>query len=74
MYLLMLQREDYPNVLIGLFLEQATPFIREFFEKIAALNYPKERIDVYIHNTVSQAVGSEESHPVTISNLLLLFE
>ncbi|KAK7094083.1 procollagen-lysine,2-oxoglutarate 5-dioxygenase 1-like [Littorina saxatilis] len=45
-----LKREDYPTLLLGLFLEQPTPFIREFFQHIAALNYPKDRIDLYIHN------------------------
>lgn len=48
----MLQTQDYPTVLVGLFLEQPTPFIREFFQHIAALNYPKNKIDMYIHNKV----------------------
>ena len=43
--------------MIGLFLEQPTPFIREFFQHIAALNYPKSRIDLYIHNKVSAAMN-----------------
>lgn len=51
------QHEDYPTVMIGLFLEQPTPFIREFFQHIATLNYPKSRIDLYIHNKVSVAVN-----------------
>ncbi|PVD36874.1 hypothetical protein C0Q70_03864 [Pomacea canaliculata] len=45
-----IKTQDYPTVLVGLFLEQPTPFIREFFQHIAALNYPKNKIDMYIHN------------------------
>ncbi|CAG5117998.1 unnamed protein product, partial [Candidula unifasciata] len=44
---------DYPTVLIALFVEQATPFLREFFQRVASLDYPKDKIDVYIHNNVN---------------------
>ena len=39
--------------MMGLFIEQPTPFVKEWFEKVAALDYPKEKIDVLIHNAVS---------------------
>ncbi|KAK7471385.1 hypothetical protein BaRGS_00035991 [Batillaria attramentaria] len=39
-----------PTILMGLFVEQPTPFIREFFRRIAALNYPKRKIGLFIHN------------------------
>ncbi|KAL8624347.1 hypothetical protein ACOMHN_044778 [Nucella lapillus] len=55
--------EDYPTVLVGLFVEQPTPFIREFFQRIAALNYPKGRIDMYIHN-------KEEHHRQDVSKFI----
>lgn len=55
-----LKPEDYPTVLIGLFLEYPTPFIREFFQRIAALSYPKQRIDLYIHNKEVYHVGDVE--------------
>jgi procollagen-lysine,2-oxoglutarate 5-dioxygenase len=46
------QESDYPSVLVAIFVESATPFIREFFQRVAALDYPKDRIDVYVHNNV----------------------
>jgi hypothetical protein len=30
----------------------ATPFLREFFEKIAKLKYPKNKLSLLIHNNV----------------------
>ncbi|XP_055864465.1 procollagen-lysine,2-oxoglutarate 5-dioxygenase 1-like [Biomphalaria glabrata] len=47
-----LKEVDYPAVLVSIFIEYATPFIREFFEQVAALKYPKDKIDIYIHNRV----------------------
>lgn len=41
---------DYPTVFLGIFIEQPTPFIKEFFWSIGNLTYPKEKIDVFIHN------------------------
>ena len=43
--------KEKPEVLIAIFIEQPTPFIEEFFEKIIALDYPKEKIDIFIHNS-----------------------
>lgn len=45
-----LQEDDFPTVMMGVFVEHPTPFLKEFFEKVAALNYPKEKIDVLVHN------------------------
>ena len=42
---------EVPNVVIGIFIEQPTPFIAEFFDKVAHLDYPKDKIDLFIHNT-----------------------
>lgn len=43
--------DDFPTILLGLFVEQPTPFIHEFFQTIAALNYPKSKMDLLVHNT-----------------------
>jgi hypothetical protein len=43
---------EWPDVTIGIFIETATPFLREFFEKISDLNYPKNKLTVLIHNNV----------------------
>lgn len=45
-----LKMDDFPSILMGLFVEYPTPFIREFFKNIAALNYPKNKIDLFVHN------------------------
>lgn len=55
MWFLCLQEEDYPNIVMGIFVEKPMPFLREFFEHIANLDYPKSRIDVFLHNSVSTA-------------------
>jgi hypothetical protein len=44
---------EWPNVTIGLFIENPTPFLREFFQKISKLNYPKSKLSVLIHNNVN---------------------
>lgn len=44
--------EKLPIVFMSLFIEQATPFFDEFLQKIHALNYPKERIHLFVHNNV----------------------
>jgi procollagen-lysine,2-oxoglutarate 5-dioxygenase len=38
------------QIYVALYIEKPTPFLEEFFEKILAINYPKERIDLFIHN------------------------
>ncbi|XP_066297450.1 procollagen-lysine,2-oxoglutarate 5-dioxygenase 1-like isoform X3 [Branchiostoma lanceolatum] len=44
------KRDDYPVVVIGLFIEQPTPFVPEFLNKIYNLDYPKNKIVLFIHN------------------------
>lgn len=43
---------EKPTVLVSLFIESATPFLEEQLEKIIALEYPKNRMHFFIHNTV----------------------
>eukprot|EP00794_Sanderia_malayensis_P015035 gene15035-16588_t len=42
--------EDYPKVLVALFIEKPTPFVPAYLERVAQLDYPKNKIDVFIHN------------------------
>ncbi|KAH3821107.1 procollagen-lysine,2-oxoglutarate 5-dioxygenase 1-like isoform X1 [Dreissena polymorpha] len=44
--------EDHPLLMIGLFVERPMPFLREFFQHVSALDYPKSRISLYMHNSV----------------------
>ena len=49
-----MQEDDLPQVLVALFIEIPTPFIDDFFEYFEALDYPKKKIDLFIHNKVRQ--------------------
>ncbi|NP_001088279.1 procollagen-lysine, 2-oxoglutarate 5-dioxygenase 1 L homeolog precursor [Xenopus laevis] len=42
--------DTLPLVVIGIFIEQPTPFVSEFFKRLNNLNYPKNRIQLYISN------------------------
>ncbi|CAF4392066.1 unnamed protein product, partial [Rotaria sordida] len=42
--------KQWPMVYIALFIEYPTPFLREYFEKIIKITYPKQRLGILIHN------------------------
>lgn len=44
--------EEMPIIHIGVFIEQPTPFMEEFLERLATLNYPHTRLRLFIHNNV----------------------
>ncbi|KAI5096160.1 procollagen-lysine,2-oxoglutarate 5-dioxygenase 3 precursor, partial [Silurus meridionalis] len=44
--------EEMPQVLVAVFIEHPTPFIEEFLERLATLNYPHTRLRLFIHNNV----------------------
>ena len=46
------QPEALPQVLLAYFVTSETPFLEEALQKIAKLEYPKEKIDLYVHNEV----------------------
>lgn len=37
---------------MALFIEKAVPFLEEYFDLIVAIDYPKKKIDLFIHNAV----------------------
>uniref|UniRef100_A0A903Z0E1 procollagen-lysine 5-dioxygenase n=1 Tax=Anopheles minimus TaxID=112268 RepID=A0A903Z0E1_9DIPT len=43
----------FPLVTMALYVEKPTPFLEEWFETIAKLNYPTDRMDVLIHSNVA---------------------
>lgn len=45
--------ENLPKVTIGINIPNATPFLEEFFDSILALDYPKEKLNLFIYNNVS---------------------
>ncbi|PSN33660.1 Procollagen-lysine [Blattella germanica] len=65
---LVLEDEDpkkYPTVLIAVFIEQPTPFLEEFFDKLFNIEYPKEKLHLFVHN-------SAEYHSEQVENFLSL--
>ncbi|CAB1416209.1 unnamed protein product [Pleuronectes platessa] len=44
------QLKESPNVLVGVFIEQPTPFLPEFFQRLLTLDYPHDKIRLFIHN------------------------
>ncbi len=51
-----LQESEYPGVVIGIFIQQPTPFVTAFFERLLNLKYPKNRLQLFIYNQVKYYV------------------
>ncbi|KAL3280590.1 hypothetical protein HHI36_003822 [Cryptolaemus montrouzieri] len=47
-----IKEEELPLVLLALFIEFPTPFLEEQLLKVASLKYPKNRIHIFVHNSV----------------------
>ncbi|XP_067383244.1 procollagen-lysine,2-oxoglutarate 5-dioxygenase 1 isoform X2 [Channa argus] len=45
-----LKESEYPLVVIGIFIQQPTPFVTVFFERLLKLQYPKDRLKLFIYN------------------------
>uniref|UniRef100_A0AAX7SR57 PLOD1-3-like GT domain-containing protein n=1 Tax=Astatotilapia calliptera TaxID=8154 RepID=A0AAX7SR57_ASTCA len=45
-----LQENEYPLVVIGIFIQQPTPFVTVFFERLLKLQHPKNKIKLFIFN------------------------
>lgn len=48
-----LKESEYPGVVIGIFIQQPTPFLTVFFERLLSLQYPKKRLKLFIYNQES---------------------
>lgn len=48
----LLPKQEYPRVRIGVFIEQPSPFLPEFLQRLLTLDYPKDRLDFFFHNKV----------------------
>ncbi|KAM4536903.1 multifunctional procollagen lysine hydroxylase and glycosyltransferase LH3 [Odontesthes bonariensis] len=44
--------QEMPLVYVAVFIEHPTPFMEEFLDRFATLNYPTARIRLFIHNNV----------------------
>uniref|UniRef100_A0A4W6E690 Procollagen-lysine,2-oxoglutarate 5-dioxygenase 1 n=1 Tax=Lates calcarifer TaxID=8187 RepID=A0A4W6E690_LATCA len=45
-----LKESEYPQVVIGIFIQQPTPFVTVFFERLLKLQYPKNKLKLFIYN------------------------
>ncbi|KAH9376854.1 hypothetical protein HPB48_009762 [Haemaphysalis longicornis] len=43
---------ELPRVLLAVFVEQPVPFLREALMKVYRLNYPRDKIHLFVHNAV----------------------
>lgn len=46
-------------MLVGVFIEQPTPFLPEFFQRLLTLDYPKDKLKLFVHNNVSACSCTE---------------
>uniref|UniRef100_G1RF62 procollagen-lysine 5-dioxygenase n=1 Tax=Nomascus leucogenys TaxID=61853 RepID=G1RF62_NOMLE len=46
----LVQDEALPTVLVGVFIEQPTPFVSLFFQRLLRLHYPQKHMRLFIHN------------------------
>ncbi|KAJ3611007.1 hypothetical protein NHX12_021023 [Muraenolepis orangiensis] len=44
------QLEVYPEVLLGVFIQQPTPFVPEFLQRLLNLDYPRDKLHLFLHN------------------------
>ncbi|XP_070766124.1 procollagen-lysine,2-oxoglutarate 5-dioxygenase 1 [Enoplosus armatus] len=58
-----LKESEYPPVVIGIFIQQPTPFVTVFFERLLKLQYPKNRLKLFIYN-------QEPHHEPQVSSFL----
>lgn len=55
-------RSEWPTVLLALFIESPTPFLLEVLEKVTQLDYPKDKISLWIHCNVREGGGGLSSN------------
>lgn len=45
------KEDEWPVLLVGIFISGPTPFIKAFFELILQQQYPKNKMHIFLHNT-----------------------
>ncbi|XP_061591588.1 procollagen-lysine,2-oxoglutarate 5-dioxygenase 1 isoform X2 [Cololabis saira] len=45
-----LKESEYPLVMIAIFVQEPTPFVTVFFERLLKLQYPKDRLTLFVYN------------------------
>ncbi len=46
------QKSEWPDVTIGVFVEEPTPFLADFLALLWSLDYPKSKLTLLVHNNV----------------------
>lgn len=57
---LVLDEENLPTVSLTVSILKPCPFLREFWDKVGALNYPKNKINLFVHINVPTYLASDE--------------
>lgn len=47
-----------PRVLLAVFVEQPTPFLPRFLQRLLLLDYPPDRVTLFLHNNVRHPAAS----------------
>lgn len=50
--MLPVEEAEWPTVTLAVFVEKATPFFEELLDSVLALEYPKKKIDLFVHCNV----------------------
>lgn len=52
-----------PRVLLAVFVEQPTPFLPRFLQRLLLLDYPPDRVTLFLHNNVRHSDSLSLVHP-----------
>ncbi|XP_059089134.1 multifunctional procollagen lysine hydroxylase and glycosyltransferase LH3-like isoform X4 [Tigriopus californicus] len=58
---------EVPQVVLGIFITRPTPFLEEFFTKIFAMDYPRNKIDLFIYNSAEYHIKHVEQFKQLLS-------
>lgn len=50
------ENEKMPFVILAVYVEVPTPFLQDVLERIYQINYPKNRLHLWVHNGVSATI------------------
>uniref|UniRef100_A0A8D8WHN7 procollagen-lysine 5-dioxygenase n=1 Tax=Cacopsylla melanoneura TaxID=428564 RepID=A0A8D8WHN7_9HEMI len=62
-----LRPDQYPSVLISVFIDKPSAFLEEFLNKIANFNYPAKKISMFLYN-------NQEYHGALFENYIHIFK
>jgi hypothetical protein len=51
---------EVPYVILAVYIEVPTPFLQDVLEQIYQIDYPKSRLHLWVHNSVSEGLIASE--------------